>query len=159
MTRNGCLGRNYNLIRNEQFLFDWSLSEKDELCDKSIIILMILMWFMFVLRGLYVNTHSTDAIRHVFVGFFFITQNTLKSSTHWGRDKWWPFSRRLVQICLIQWKNIANNFTEIFAWGPIYRKSPLVWVMAWGPKGVKPLSKIMMTQLTGAFVRHSVSMN
>ena len=39
--------------------------------------------------------------------------------THWGQDKWPPFSRRHFQMHFLQWKciNFDSNFTEVCSQG------------------------------------------
>ena len=46
---------------------------------------------------------------------------------------------------------ISLNFVPM---GPIYNKSALVQVMAWRRLGDKPLSELMLTQFTDAYMRH-----
>ena len=43
--------------------------------------------------------------------------------------------------------------------GPIDNKAVLVQVMAWRRTGDKPLSELMLTQFTDAYMRHSGEMS
>ena len=38
--------------------------------------------------------------------------------------------------------------------GPIENNLALVWIMAWHQIGDKPLSELMLTQFTDAYMRH-----
>ena len=46
-----------------------------------------------------------------------INQHWLNTLTHWGWDKWLPFSRRHFQMHFLEWKCIIFYFTEVCSQG------------------------------------------
>ena len=59
--------------------------------------------------------------------------------------------------CILLNKNdriSIKNSLKLVPKSPIDNKPALVQVMAWGRTGDKPLSELMMTQFTDAYMRH-----
>ena len=76
--------------------------------------------------------------------------------TYWGWNKMVEFRRWHFQMCFIEWKLLYfdSNFTKCYFQSPVVNKLSLDQVMAcccW--TGDKPLSQLMMAQLTDKY-RH-----
>ena len=69
--------------------------------------------------------------------------------THWGRDKWPPFSRRHFQMHFLEWKciNFDWDFTAFVPRVPTENIPALVQIMVLRRLGDKPLSDPMMDSL------------
>ena len=78
-------------------------------------------------------------------------ENLMRSNhlTHWGRDKWPPFSRRHFQMHFLQWKymNFAEISLRFVPNGPINNIPALVQIMAWHRPDDKPLSEPVLVGL------------
>ena len=69
--------------------------------------------------------------------------------THWGRDKWPPFSRRLFKCIFLNenvWISLKISLKFVLK-GPINNNPALVQIMAWRRPGDKPLSEPRMESL------------
>ena len=69
--------------------------------------------------------------------------------THWGRDKWPPFSRRLFK-CIFLKENVRiliKISLKFVPKSPIDNMPALFRIMAWRLPGDKPLSEAMMVSL------------
>ena len=94
------------------------------------------------------------------------------SYTQYRGEIWWklnileprgddrPFSDIFVSIFFDEniWISIKISL-KFVAKGPFDNKSVLVEIMAWCPTGDKPLLEPMMTQFSGAHLRHPAPMN